>query len=516
MSASPWFEFDQIEKGFFGIPVLRQVSFSIGKGETIGLVGENGAGKSTLMNILGGNLQADQGRMILDGQPYLPANPAAAEAHGVAFIHQELNLFPNLTIAENLFITALPHRSGLLSPLMDRAQLWHQAEELLRQVGLELPPNTLVEQLSAGERQLVEIARALSLKARLVIFDEPTTSLTTRESLRLFELIRQLQAQGVALIYISHHLAEIQKLCHSVVVLRDGAVAGKGAIAEFSTDRMVSVMVGRSLQQLYPTRTKTATAEPVLEAQGVSQPGIVRDIQLTVHRQEVLGVAGLMGAGRSELARILFGLDEHARGRIRLKGQDITGTTARDRLRRGMAFLTENRRDEGLCLEASIGDNASLVSLPNYSRPWNGWLRLGELAEAMRQICQAVRLSANAKVEQPVKTLSGGNQQKVVLAKWLLNKPDVFILDEPTRGIDVGARFEVYQLIHELADGGAGVLVISSEIEELMGLCDRILVMNQGEIRDSMSRHEFDRERILRAALGAQPPLSDGKEGSPA
>ena len=493
-----------VGKSFTGVRVLKNVSFALPVGRTLGLVGENGAGKSTLMNILGGNHQPDAGWMQLEGQPYAPRNPADATRHGVAFIHQELNLFPNLSIAENIFLTDFPRAVGL--PWIQRRTLHAKTAELLAQVGLNLPPETLLERLSAGERQLVEIAKALSVDARLVIFDEPTTSLSMRETESLFSLMHRLRERGLSMIYISHILGDVLRLCDDLVVLRDGEVVGSGPVSEFTADRMISLMVGRSLAQLYPTRRGQATAQPVLEVKSLNQPHVVHDISLTLHRGEVLGISGLMGAGRSELARILFGLDPHVSGEIRLGGTRLDRTPPIDRIQRGLAFLTEDRRSEGLCLEASIADNIALVSLRQHARTPLRFLDVSRWREGIRTMREAVRLTAKAGNAQPVNTLSGGNQQKVVLAKWLLAKPNVLILDEPTRGIDVRAKFEVYQLIHDLADHGVGVFVISSEIEELTGICDRILVMNRGEITGEFRREEFDRETILAAALGASKP----------
>ena len=514
--------FHAIGKSFAGVRVLRDVSFAVPAGHTLGLVGENGAGKSTLMNIVGGNLRPDTGQMIWSGQPYAPRGPLEAARHGIAFIHQELNLFPNLTIAENIFLTAFPRTAGL--PLVDRSVMREKTASLLTQVGLTTSTDILVERLSAGERQLVEIAKALSVDARLIILDEPTTSLGSREAEKLFELMARLRQRGLSMIYISHTLGDVLRLCEDIVVLRDGEVAGTGPRTEFTAERMISLMVGRSLNQLYPTRNRggvsaerrhlvqgvtaalgrdaaaPATAS-ALEARHLTHPGIVRDVNFTLRRGEVLGLAGLMGAGRSELARILFGLDPCERGEIRLDGQPIHRAPLRDRIQQGLAFLTENRREEGLCMEAAIADNIALVALRQHTRPPLALLNFAGLRQTLNTIRQAVRLTPTARDDAPVKTLSGGNQQKVVLAKWLLAKPSVLILDEPTRGIDVNARFEIYQLIHELADQGAGVLVISSEMEELIGICDRILVMNRGELRDELKREEFNRERILAAAL---------------
>ncbi len=498
-------QFLAIEKSFFGVKVLADVSFAVRSGTALGLVGENGAGKSTLMNILGGNLAPDAGQMMLFGEPFAPGSPRQAEGRGVAFIHQELNLFPNLTIAENIFIGGFPRVAPWL-PFIRRRSIRERTRELLGEVELDSKPDTLVEALSAGERQLVEIAKALNLDARIIIFDEPTTSLAARETERLFAIIRRLRERGISMIYISHNLAHVKDLCDDVAVLRDGELVAHGPGADFTIDQIVARMVGRTIETLFPKRETAVAPEIVFEAKDISQPGVVRRISFQLHGGEVLGVAGLLGSGRSELARILFGLDPHAEGEIRLAGEPVTRFTPRQRVDRGLAFLTEDRRAEGLCIEAAIADNIALVKLPQRTRTPFRIVQNGEVANDIRAMREAVRISPTARDAQPVKTLSGGNQQKVVLAKWLLNEPKILILDEPTRGIDVGARFEVYHLINRLAARGAGILMISSEIEELIGMCDRILVMNKGEIRDMIEPHQFDRERILKAALeGAEP-----------
>lgn len=493
----PILELTDIEKGFFGIPVLQKISLTLHAGQTLGLLGENGAGKSTLMNILGGNLAAGSGHMKLSGEIYAPGSPRDAEAAGVAFIHQELNLFANLSIAENLFLTHFPRKFGTI----DRHRMRKRSVELLKQVGLSISPSLLVETLSAGERQLVEIAKALNLESQLIILDEPTTSLTEPEVERLFGLIRSLQQRGITLIYISHALGEVRELCDEVVVLRDGNVVARGPTDSLNTNEMVSLMVGRQVDQKFPASTSEPSDEVVLDVRSVSQPGIVENVSFSLHRGEVLGIAGLMGSGRTELARILFGCDPMASGEIELHGVGISNLSTRERIGRGMAMLTESRRDDGLCMPASIRFNMSLVSAKRYASALFGWLHRRKLNAAVDEMGRLVKLTGVANLERPVRTLSGGNQQKSVLAKWLANEPTVLILDEPTRGIDVGAKYEIYGLIDRLAIGGAGVVVISSEIEELIGLCDRILVMRRGEIHDELSRREFDRHRILHSAL---------------
>ena len=485
-------ECSQIEKRFFGVPVLRGVNLTLAPGRVLGLVGENGAGKSTLMNILGGVVQADGGTMKLAGENYAPQTPADATRRGVAFVHQELNLFTNLSIAENLFLPHLPN-------LARRKTMRTRAAELLAAVNLQIAPDTLVESLSPGERQLVEIAKALGQDARLMIFDEPTTSLTNRETERLFALIERLRQQGIAVIYISHVLADIFQLCDELLVLRDGEVVAAGSKDEFTPESLITLMVGRSLSQLYPPRPTPPTNETVLVAESLTQPGVLEDVSFTLQRGEVLGLAGLMGAGRTELARILFGLDPCARGSIRLNGAELRHRSTRERIQLGMALLTENRREEGLLMDACVADNIALAALAGFTT--KGLIASVRLNEAVTKAVAAVQIKGASHTEQVVRTLSGGNQQKVVLAKWLLQNPSVFILDEPTRGVDVGARAEIYRLINQLTEQGAGVLFISSEIDELIGMCDRLHVMRQGMITASLARAEFDRERILSAAL---------------
>jgi ribose transport system ATP-binding protein len=494
-------QFDKIEKRFFGVRVLGGVSFALEEGNILGLVGENGAGKSTLMNILGGVIPFDAGRMLLGEEEYLPRNPAEARARGLAFIHQELNLFTNLSVAENIFITDFPKRRIAGVPLINRREMKARTRSLLESLDLNVAPEALVENLSPGERQLVEIAKAMSVEAKIIILDEPTTSLTVRETERLFALLERLRARGVSMIYISHNLGDALRMCDDIVVLRDGAVVGAGRKSEFTEERMIALMVGRTLDQLFPERACEVSPEVALEVKGLTQPGALEDISFRLRKGEVLGVAGLMGAGRTELARALFGLDPTERGEVFVNGKPAA-PTPRGRIQNGMAFLTEDRRAEGLMMEAGVAENIALASLPSFARPGTGLLNQVEMASAINRVAQSVRIRGAADMLIAVKTLSGGNQQKVVLARWLLDEPSVFILDEPTRGVDVGAKSEIYRIINDLAESGAGVLMISSEIEELIGLCDRILVMAAGRITDCVERAKFDRERILRAALG--------------
>mgnify|MGYP000250170725 CR=1 FL=1 len=490
-------EFTNIGKSFFGVKAVDDISFDLEPGRLLGLVGENGAGKSTLMNILGGVLSPDEGTMTVGGQPYAPKNPRDAKRAGIAFIHQELNLFTNLSVAENLFIDEFPSWGKL--PLLNRATMRSRTQKALQAVALDVSPDTRVEALTPGERQLVEIAKAINAEARLIIFDEPTTSLTDRETERLFGMLERLREDGTAIIYISHILPDVLRLADDIMVMRDGTLVEKDVRGAFDTGRMISLMVGRDLGQLYPAKGGAAGNETALSIKGVSQTGIVHDISFELHRGEVLGLFGLMGSGRSELARILFGLDGYQSGTIKVEGQDLSKLSPREAIERGLAFVTENRREEGLMMDASIADNMSLVTLTDYAKG-SPLLNTKLLTGRVKAMGQELKLKT-ATYEQPVKTLSGGNQQKVVLGKWIGAQPRVFIIDEPTRGIDVGAKFEVYTLVHELAAQGAGVLFISSELDELIGVCNRILVMHNGEIVSHFNEDDFDKASILAAAF---------------
>jgi ribose transport system ATP-binding protein len=499
MTTNMILEFQGVAKTFFGVYALRDVSLCLPRGHILGLIGQNGAGKSTLMNIIGGVLRNDEGLILLNGQPYAPRNPAEATEAGIAFIHQELNLFTNLSIAENIFIDRFPQRGWL--PLINRGQIIQSTRELLDSMGLDLNPNTVIDKLSPGERQMVEIAKALSLDADIIIFDEPTTSLTARETAQLFGIIERLRDAGKTLIYISHILSDVMELVDDIAVLRDGELIAVGAKADFTIDSMIAAMVGRNIEQLYPPYNNTISEECLLDVNGISQSGIVKDINLQLYRGEVLGVFGLMGSGRSELARIIFGVDQYEAGSVAVEGVNGHQTSIRQSIRQHMAFVTENRREEGLLMDIDIAENIALVSLPQFTTT-SGIVQQDSMMNAAHKVTNMLQIKASGPIEQQLaKSLSGGNQQKVVIAKWLMSQPSIFIMDEPTRGIDVGAKFEIYTIISDLAAQGAGVLFISSEIEELMGTCDRILVMSQGEIRSEFTRDAFDKEQILRSAF---------------
>jgi ribose transport system ATP-binding protein len=486
-----------VGKSFFGVTVLSDVTLTLEPGRILGLVGQNGAGKSTLMNIIGGNVTADAGTMVLADVPYAPADAREAERRGIAFIHQELNLFANLTIAENIFIGDMPRGRGRL---IDRRALRDKTAALLKEVELDLSPDTPVGRLSPGERQLVEVTKALHLDASIIIFDEPTTSLTPRETARLFALIGRLKAAGKAVVYISHILADVEALADDIAVLRDGRLVGTGTRADFAIGKMINLMLGRDIDQLYPPHAPSSRETVLLEAKGLSLRGVVKDISFALREGEVVGLFGLMGSGRTELARILFGLDHFHRGELRIGGAAITKMTPRRAIAARMAFITENRREEGLMMNTAISENIALAALRKIAGPF-GTIDDRRLVAAATDVAAALQIKSGAIDRQPAKSLSGGNQQKVVIAKWLMAGPAIFLLDEPTRGVDVAAKYEIYSIVQKLAAGGSGILFISSEIEEVMAMADRILVMSQGEIVGEFARAGFDKEKILRVAF---------------
>lgn len=485
-----------LTKEWFGVPAVADLTLSLREGTCLGLIGQNGAGKSTLMNMIGGIVPPTRGRMDWRGKPYRPTGAADAAAAGIAFIHQELNLFANLSVAENLFIDGFPRRFGLI----DWGQVETRTREILSRLSLSFDPGTQVGTLSPGERQLVEIAKALHNEAQLLIFDEPTTSLTARETERLFQTIAALRAEGRTIVYISHILADVQRLADDIAVLRDGQLVDQGPAADFSIARMIRSMIGRDLGGLFPPRSAAPRDRAVLEVEGLSQPGVVMDISFALREGEVLGLFGLMGSGRSELARVLFGLDPHAEGRILMDGRSLPPGPG-GRIAAGLAFVTENRREEGLILDAPIADNLAMVSLRSFCRRMLGLVDSAALRARTEATRDELGVKAGDIQSQPVKALSGGNQQKVVIGKWQMGRPRLFILDEPTRGVDVGAKYEIYSLIDRLAAEGGAVLMISSELEELVGVADRILVMSRGEIVGAVNRAEFSEERLLSLAF---------------
>ncbi len=479
-------------KRFGGVQALGGVDLAVCRGEVMALVGENGAGKSTLMNVLGGVVMQDDGQMFIDGQPYQPHNPRDAQEKGISFIHQELTLFPSLTVGENIFVNDFPKKAGFLT----HKRIYKDAEQILDRLGVHVNVRALVRNLSIGDQQLVEIAKAVSNPVNLIIFDEPTSSLTAAERDCLFDVIRGLKAEGTAVIYISHFLEEVFEISDRITVMRDGHHVGLLNTPETTADEVISLMVGRELSMSLPPN-EAATEDVVLAVDGVSRAGFLKNISFNLHKGEILGIWGLLGSGRTELARVLFGLDPIDMGRIVLEGEEIQGAGPVVSKKSGIGYLTESRRDDGLILDMSLRENVTLASLEKIVRPPLRRIVPEKEKQVTRGLIGRLRIVASG-TEHKAENLSGGNQQKLVFAKWLALAPKVFILDEPTRGVDVGAKDEIHRIILSLVKDGAAVILISSEMEEIMNLSDRILVMHRGKIRGEVSPETAKQEDLLK------------------
>ncbi|HTU64275.1 MAG TPA: sugar ABC transporter ATP-binding protein [Polyangiales bacterium] len=484
-----------VHKRFGAVQALAGVDLEVARGEVHALIGENGAGKSTLMKILSGALHKDQGEIVLAGQPYIARNPLHARRKGVAMIYQELSLAPDLSVAQNILLGAEPARFGFV----DRRAAKERVERALTELDHEqLRPERKVRELGPSARQLVEIARALVSDAQLLVLDEPTSSLTQHEVTRLFAIIERLRARGVAVIYISHVLEELERIADSYTVLRDGKSVRSGRMAEVQRAQLVAAMVGRELADVYPHIARER-GDPVLELRELSGTLLPRSASLTLHRGEVLGIAGLIGAGRSELLRALYGLEPVARGTVRVRGLVDTGLPPWRRLAQGVGMVSEQRKEEGLWLELSVRDNLTMPALSRCTRA--GFV--DRTAQSDLTVRQLARLNMpEALTLRSAGTLSGGNQQKLALARLLCCDADVLLLDEPTRGIDVGSKAEIYRLIGQLAQQGKAVLMVSSYLPELLGTCDRIAVMRRGQLGAARPARDLSEAELLREAIG--------------
>jgi ribose transport system ATP-binding protein len=489
---SPILSLRGIEKSYGPIKVLHGVDLDIYPGEVVALLGENGAGKSTLSNIISGTVQPSAGDMTWLGRPYAPANPRAAIDEGVGMIHQELKLLPKLSIAENIFVGRYPMKSGRL----DRKVMEDRAHIGLRRLGLDVSPDRLVEGLSTGKQQLIEIAKALTLNARLLILDEPTAALGGEETQLLFRQIERLKSEGVGIIYISHRLEEIRQITDRIVVMRDGAKVQEFDSGDVPIRTIVESMVGRSLERMFPT-LPVPTDEVTLEVRNLCSPSkAFRDISFSVRKGEVFGIAGLMGAGRTELVRAITGADPIASGEVLLHGRPVTPRSPIDAIRNGIVLVPEDRKLQGVVLDHSIAENIGYANLGGVAH--NGWLSSRRIREFAEEYIK--RFGVKGRGEQNAGELSGGNQQKVVLAKWLARKPKVVVLDEPTRGIDVGARSSIYDLIMDLAREGVAVVVVSSDLEEVLGVSSRIMVMAQGKQAGILNREDANDVSVMELA----------------
>jgi rhamnose transport system ATP-binding protein len=492
---APIFRLDGVTKRFGGVVAVEDVAFDVRPGEVHALVGENGAGKSTLMKIVDGLYGPDEGTFEMGGEVASFSSPRDAEASGIAMIPQELDLFPELTVAENLFVGRKRPRTGWGG--LDWETMRGEARKRLDDLGVGLDATSAVKRLSAAEQQIVAIARALVGEARAVIMDEPTSSLTERETRQLFGIIEDLTAEGVGVVYISHRMEEIFEISDRITVLRDGHHIKTAPASELDAEELVRLMVGRPLHELF-TRSQSSPGETVLEVRGLTRDGEFEDVDLTLRRGEILGLAGLVGAGRTELAQSIFGIRHPDSGEIFVEGEEARIHSPQTAMERGIFYVPEERRSQGLILPFSIKNNITLSILDRISR-------LGFVSRSERSIADRFmgELSIRgAEVSAPVNRLSGGNQQKVVVAKSLAGEPNVLLLDEPTRGVDVGAKSEIYRLMDDLAKEGKAILLISSELEEVLSMADRVLVMREGRISGEFSRGEATQESVMTAATG--------------
>lgn len=490
-------ELRNIHKAFGSNEVLKGVNLKLKSGEVHALMGENGAGKSTLMNILTGIHKQDQGSIFVDGREVNFKNPVEAEQYGIAFIHQELNIWPNLTILENLFLMrSITNSFGIL----DFKKMRRIAEDKCRELNIDLPLDAEAGECSVGQQQMTEILRNLLLDAKVVIMDEPTAALTDRETETLFEVMRSLKKRGVAMVYISHRMEEVFNNCDTITVMRDGVSVDTRPVDKYSLDDIVRDMVGRSITEFYPER-RNVPGDIVLEVKNFNQPGLFKDVNFNLRKGEILGIAGLMGSGRTEIMRAIFGVDKCQSGDVYFKNEKLKISKPEDAIKAGFGFITENRKTEGLILDFSIMRNIALPSIDEFAKKSIIDYKLvnkfsSDLASKLGVKAHTLDLEAGA--------LSGGNQQKVVIAKWVGMNPEIIIMDEPTRGIDVGAKRDIYELMNELTANGVSIIMVSSELPEVLGMSDRILVIHEGKIAGELLRDEASQEKIMSLATGGQ------------
>lgn len=490
-------QMQDIHKAFGTNQVLSGVNFELQEGEVHALMGENGAGKSTLMNILIGLHQRDQGKITVDGKETYFGSPKEAEELGITFIHQELNVWPEMTVLDNLFIgKEITSSLGLLNTKQMKALANEQFAKLSVRIPLERPAG----ECSVGQQQMIEIAKALMTDAKVIIMDEPTAALTEREIQKLFGVIASLKKNGVSIVYISHRMEEIFTICDRITIMRDGRTVDTKVIAETNFDEVVRKMVGRELTERYPVRNPSY-GEVVLEVRNASSKGIFQNVSFEVRAGEVLGFAGLMGSGRTEMMRTIFGLDRMDSGELFIRGHKVNIRKPTDAVSHGIGFITEDRKDEGLVLDFSIRENMVLPNLFSFSS--KGFISGAKEQKFVDTLIQRLQIKTQSS-ETSARNLSGGNQQKVVIAKWVGIGPSVLILDEPTRGVDVGAKREIYQLMNELTDRGVAIIMVSSELPEVLGMSDRVAVVHEGHISGVLSREEATQEKIMTLATGGQ------------
>lgn len=488
-------EMNNISKSFNGVPVLKKVNFSLKLGEIHALMGENGAGKSTLMKILLGIYEKDEGTIRVDENEFSFKSPKDAEKHGIAIIHQELNVISSLSVMENMFLgrDLCYGKSGVLRT----AEMYEKTKQYLQQLGLDIDPREEVKNLSIGQQQMIEIARALSIRAKVLIMDEPTAALTDREIEHLFGIMNELKAQGVSIVYISHRMEEIFAMCDRITVLRDGMYVGTEEVKKLDLDKVVQMMVGRELGERYPERVPYEDVER-FRVEGLSDGKRIKDISFSAKKGEIVGVAGLMGAGRTEIVKALFGVSKQS-GKVYLDGKEVVIKRPMDAIKHGIGYVTEDRKGEGLVLDLSVKENVALPNLNDIAL--KGVISKHKENNLVKEMIEKLRIKTSSP-SLSVKSLSGGNQQKVVFGKWLGIKPKLLILDEPTRGVDIGAKKEIYEIMNELTKEGVTIIMISSELPEILGMSDRILVMHEGKLAKELTRQEATQETIMHAATG--------------
>jgi rhamnose transport system ATP-binding protein len=490
-----------ITKSFAGVHALRSVQLDLHPGEVHALLGENGAGKSTLVKVITGVHQPDAGEIYLDDQRIILADPREATKHGISAIYQELSIFPDLDIAENIFVGRRP---TVGAGVVDWRKMYRESEKLLDQLGVHLDLKTKARTLSIAQQQMVEIARALSMKARIVIMDEPTSALTLSEVADLFRIVRRLRDDGTAILFISHRLEELFEIADRVTVLRDGAYVDTRPLSGVTQEDLIRMMVGRQVNDLFPKK-EVQQGAVALRVKNLSRKGSFEDVSFELHAGEILGMAGLVGAGRTEVSQAIFGVEPATSGTIEIDGQPVQITSPRQAMQYGLALVPEDRQHHGLVLAMDITENITLPRLLDFSN--RGWLRNKEAQQAAYNSAINMEVKATT-VWQKVRELSGGNQQKVVLAKWLSTNPRILILDEPTRGIDIGTKAAVHSLMSDLATQGMAILMISSELPEVLGMSDRILVMREGRVTGMFERSEATQERVMQAAMQAVEPVT--------
>lgn len=483
---------EKIEKEFPGTKALKGVSVDLRKGEVHAVAGENGAGKSTLMNILSGGMRQTSGNIYIEGKQVSFSNTKEAQKAGIGLVHQELALFPELTVAENIFVERLPQRKGFVH----KEELNRQAFEVLEQFHSGIKPTQLVEELSVSEQQIVEIAKVVSEECRIIIFDEPTSSLNEEEACQLFKIIGELKKKGVGIYYISHKLSEIFEICDRITILRDGEYIATHRIEETTQEMVVQEMVGRELSSFYPEKNSKTEKTELLRVEGLTRKFVFEDISFSLKKGEILGLCGLVGSGRTEIARGLCGIDKTDGGTVWLDGEKINIKNYASAIRNGLCYLTENRKLDGLFLEMNIVDNICALQLDHFSQ--KGIMQAKEMNRVTDEFKKSLNIKYNDK-KQLVNSLSGGNQQKIMIAKLLALNPRIIILDEPTRGIDVGSKSEIHNVLRELSGHGIGIIMISSEMPEIVGVCDRVIIIREGRLVHDISGHEVTQKNIIAA-----------------